>query len=231
MASRTPRSGRPSSAKSRRSCPSGSARWGRSTRRVPTSRRSSTRPSATRRSRKAPRGPPPDEFQRAYNFHGDQLRNRIRDLVGRAGGPEAREIPLLTPPFGSGPMDAATMVKWQRSANIEARILETAAKSGASPVSVLKLETEPAPADDPDVTLRAHPHRARGVVSRGPDELADPSAPGVLRRGRRRREARGAGRGADGRGRLREASGPPAKRLTVVALPRIPFARRSEQPR
>jgi hypothetical protein len=96
--------------------------------------------------------PTPEEFQRAYNFHGDQLRTRIRELVGRVGGPEAREIALLTPPFSSGPMDAATMAKWQRSANIEARVLETAAKSGASPTSVIRLENEAAPADDPDPT-------------------------------------------------------------------------------
>jgi hypothetical protein len=91
-----------------------------------------------------------DEFQRAYNFHGDQLRNRIRDLVGRSGGPEAREIPLMIPPFGAGPMDEATMARWQRAANVEARVLETAAKSGAPPAAVLSIEADPPPPDDPD---------------------------------------------------------------------------------
>jgi hypothetical protein len=173
--------------------------------------------------------PTPDEFQRAYNFNGDQLRNRIRDLVGRAGGPEAREIQLLTPPFGSGPMDAATMVKWQRSANIEARILETAAKSGASPVSMLKLETEPAPADDPDVTyeririgleLLCPEGRTSALVHQllaAFDETG-----GVLK-------LVGLAEAPMAEAKLREATGPPAKRLTVSLSLGFPSPR-SEQP-
>jgi len=174
--------------------------------------------------------PTPDEFQRAYNFHGDQLRNRIRDLVGRAGGPEAREIQLLTPPFGSGPMDTATMVKWQRSANIEARILENSAKFGASPVSMLKLETEPAPADDPDVTYERIRIGLEVLCPEGRTSslihqllAAFDEAGGVVR-------LVGLAEAPMAEAKLREASGPPAKHLTVSLSLGFPSPRSERTP-
>ena len=95
--------------------------------------------------------PASDEFQRAYNFHGDQLRGRIRDFVSRAGGAEVKEIPLISPSFSSGAeLDVATMRRLQRFANIEARVLETAAKAGSAPISVIRLEEEPPPPEDAD---------------------------------------------------------------------------------
>ena len=42
------------------------------------------------------------------------------------------------------------MAKWQQVANIETIVLITAAKAGSPPTSQLRLETEPAPADDAD---------------------------------------------------------------------------------
>ena len=47
-------------------------------------------------------------------------------------------------------MDDPTRARWQRSANIEDRVLETAAKCGAPPVAVIKLEADPPPPDDAD---------------------------------------------------------------------------------
>jgi hypothetical protein len=95
--------------------------------------------------------PASDEFLRAYNFNGDQLKSRVRDFVQRAGGPAIREIALVVPPFSSGSqIDAATMRRWQRFANIEARALETAAKLGGAPTSAVRLEEEPPPPDDSD---------------------------------------------------------------------------------
>jgi hypothetical protein len=95
--------------------------------------------------------PTAQEFQRAFAFHGDQLKSAIRDLVGRAGGPEVRDIPLMQPPFASGPApDDDAMRKWQRLRNIETKCLELAAKSGAPPASAMTVEAEPPPPDDAD---------------------------------------------------------------------------------
>jgi hypothetical protein len=95
--------------------------------------------------------PASDEFQRAYNFNGDQLKSRIRDFVHRSGGPSIATIPLIAPPFSSmTQIDPATVKRWQRFANIEARVLETAAKVGAFPMSVIRLDEEPPPPDDAD---------------------------------------------------------------------------------
>jgi hypothetical protein len=95
-------------------------------------------------------GPAFEDFQRAYHWNGDQLKVRIRDLATRAGGAEVKGIALIEPPFSAGPMDAATMKRWQRIANIEARLLETAAKGGAAPLAPARIEEERAPVDDVD---------------------------------------------------------------------------------
>jgi hypothetical protein len=174
--------------------------------------------------------PTPEEFQRSYNFHGDQLRTRIREMVGRAGGAEVREISLLTPPFSSGPMDAATMAKWQRSANIEARVFETAAKNGAPPAAMIRLEAEPAPADDPDpaydrvrigLELLCPEGRTSSVVHALLGCFED--AGGIAK-------LVGLAEVPLSETRLKEASGPPAKRLSVSLALGFPSPR-SEPPK
>lgn len=97
-------------------------------------------------------GPTFEDFQRAYNFNGDQLKIRIRDLVARAGGPEAKDIQLIAPPFSQGTMDAAAIARWQRVANLEARLLDAAAKMGAAPAARVRIDDEPAPPDDTDAS-------------------------------------------------------------------------------
>jgi hypothetical protein len=95
--------------------------------------------------------PAADEFQRAYNFNGDQLRGRIRDFVSRAGGPDVRDIPLISPKFQPGAaLDEPAMRRFQRTANVEARVLESAAKCGAAPTAAITIDEEPPPADDAD---------------------------------------------------------------------------------
>jgi hypothetical protein len=157
-----------------------------------------------------------EEFQRAYNFHGDQLRNKLRDLVNRSGGPEAREIPLLTPPFSAGTMDESTMARWQRSANVEDRVLETAAKIGAPPAAVVRLEADPPPPDDPDpgyermrvsLELLCPEGRTSALVHA---LLACFDEHGGVTR------LVGLAEAPMPEARLRERSGPPAKRVSVA---------------
>lgn len=95
--------------------------------------------------------PTGDEFQRAYGFHGDQLKSLVREYVSHVGGPEVREIPLMTPPFSGGnPPDDAVIRLWQRFANIETKCLETAARFGAPPAAAMTIVIDPPPADDAD---------------------------------------------------------------------------------
>jgi hypothetical protein len=160
--------------------------------------------------------PAADEFQRAYDFHGDQLRVRIRDLVARSGGPEVKEIQLLRPPFSSGPLDDAAMKKWQRFANVETRILEVAARSAAAPSGQMRLDEEPAPPDDLDsayqrfrigLDLVCPEGKVSGLVH-GLLAAFDDSG-GILR-------LVGLSEAPMPEGRLREIAGSPIKRVAVT---------------
>ncbi len=97
--------------------------------------------------------PVPEEFQRAYAFHCDRFVQDLREALRKAGGPASGDLKLLKPTFltGAAPPEAE-ILKWQRIANIERRLLLVAAKNGAAPTREMLIETESAPPDDPDPT-------------------------------------------------------------------------------